>query len=112
MNAARTAKTVNPYKSIAKKTRFRKLPIVEQEGSELMMLGKGKGFYEMLVMSRGGSCTMSRVYKDGRRENVGGLWELMKQRSDGVIRVMNVLDSGERVRLCVSDSNVRVLRSI
>ena len=108
----RTAKTVNPYKSIARKTRFKKLPIVEQEGNELMMLGKGNGFYEMLVMDRGGSCTMSRVYKDGRRENVSGLWGLRKQRNDGVIRVMNVLENGERVRLCVSDSNVRVLRSI
>ena len=102
-----TAKTVNPYKSIARKARFRKLPIVERKGNELVMISKAKDYFEMLIMNQNGSCAVSRVHKDGRRENRNGSWERTSHKDSNDVRVRMTLDNGELMRLCVTSSNVR-----
>ena len=100
-------RTANPYKTIAKATHFKRFPIVEQNGDELMVLNKGKAFYEMYLMNRSGNCTVSRIYKDGKRACETGLWKLTKN-TDSEIRAVSIFGNGERVKMYVSDSAVRI----
>lgn len=113
MNA--TVQVQKNYQAVKRLLRFHRLPIQEKsEDGELVLLtasdkNNRDPYYELTVMNKNGNTQVSRIYKSGKQEIIHGNW-LRIGITSKMVRILNELDNGETIQMCMTGNKVTTHR--